>query len=239
MKIGQYKPVPLTEAILAEQQKALLDADETMTDSIALMNQTKRRDSSGGQSCYSGSTVTLDFHDYCFSPPAEDGDDEMGSCEDALNDMSTAANSPILYPSAMFDDLIMSIPTISDMAMNTTSSMITNLTADTTSPFVKEADDCHLSEGSSSTSQNYSYQNTPSPSNPVDTLLTLSEIYQQALLLNTEGLFDPTSHIVKEESSNLFSLNDSTVNNDMLSKFDNGNIMNDDFIVDPLLNQLF
>lgn len=55
----KHEPIPLTEEALLEQQKE-----------YEASNKRLRRNSN--QSCYSGTTVTLDFHDYCFSPPAEE-----------------------------------------------------------------------------------------------------------------------------------------------------------------------
>ncbi|KAG0740763.1 hypothetical protein G6F57_011305 [Rhizopus arrhizus] len=49
--------VPLTQKSLEEKQKEFDGGAQTK----------QRRDS-----CYSGTTVTLDFHDYCFSPPPEE-----------------------------------------------------------------------------------------------------------------------------------------------------------------------
>lgn len=55
----KHESIPLTEEALFEQQKE-----------YEASNKRLRRNSN--QSCYSGTTVTLDFHDYCFSPPAEE-----------------------------------------------------------------------------------------------------------------------------------------------------------------------
>ncbi|KAI9251097.1 hypothetical protein EDC94DRAFT_568511 [Helicostylum pulchrum] len=146
-----------------------------------------RRDSN--QSCYSGTTVTLDFHDYCFSPPAEE--------EEQQNNLITP------FDGNMFDDLI-----LASLPLN--------------------VDDV-LSEGSSSnTSQNLSYQNTPSP----ESLMTF---YQQALLLKNDenGLF----LLNQNDSSN----NSATAVVDFMTKYQNVvNAGMDDFTSDPnLLNQLF
>ncbi|KAI9480875.1 MAG: hypothetical protein EXX96DRAFT_617849 [Benjaminiella poitrasii] len=102
--------IPLTEEALANQQKQLSESE-------SVSSTMKRCDSIAGQSCYSGTTVTLDFHDYCFSPPPEDGDDDMDimvSCchEDTMQEMSaTATNSPLLHStnSQMLNGLIFNV----------------------------------------------------------------------------------------------------------------------------------
>lgn len=163
IKTDNTQVIPLTEQALADQQKELMELG------LSSSSTSLRRDSATGQSCYSGTTVTLDFHDYCFSPPPGEDVDMLGSCEEdtttttttTMHDLSTAANSPALFPSAaasMFDELILaSLPSLT--------------TAD------------GLLSGSSSNNSSgdeKSYQNTPSP----QALITLSEIYQQALLMS-------------------------------------------------------
>ncbi|KAI8083784.1 hypothetical protein BDF21DRAFT_492686 [Thamnidium elegans] len=164
--------VPLTLDALAELDSTL--------------SKRTRRDSN--QSCYSGTTVTLDFHDYCFSPPAE---------EEEQTNLITP------FDGNMFDDLI-----LASLPLN--------------------VDDV-LSEGSSSnTSQNLSYQNTPSP----ESLMTF---YQQALLLKNDenGLF-----LLNQNDSNN---NSATAVVDFMTKYQSVvNAGMDDFTSDPnLLNQLF
>lgn len=68
------RPLPLTEQTLAAQQQKE-------------SNPCRRRDS-----CYSGSTITLDFHDYCFSPPPEE-DTEMTFQEQQQPDCSCSTSS--------------------------------------------------------------------------------------------------------------------------------------------------
>ncbi|KAL7325170.1 hypothetical protein PS15p_207686 [Mucor circinelloides] len=230
--------IPLTAQALADQQKEL----QELGLASAVTSPHKRRDSITGQSCYSGTTVTLDFHDFCFSPPPEEDNDMMASCEEdtttttTMHDVSTAANSPI-FPTTnnMFEDFILaSFPPVDsskDMLMP----------------------DQLLSNGNNSSdeSNGSSYQNTPSP----QALITLSELYQQAFLMGaatndgvTDTLFNPDSN----KNNNLFMLEDENANHvggaviDLIAKYGNVNAGVDDFtntpssVTDPsLLNQLF
>lgn len=171
--------IKLEENYIPLTMDALAEFDSTLS-------KRARRDSN--QSCYSGTTVTLDFHDYCFSPPAE---------EEEQTNLITS------FDGNMFDDLI-----LASLPLN--------------------VDDV-LSEGSSSnTSQNLSYQNTPSP----ESLMTF---YQQALLLKNDenGLF----LLNQNDSSN----NSATAVVDFMAKYQSVvNAGMDDFTSDPnLLNQLF
>lgn len=80
--------------IKQEENYAPLTADALAEfDSTTMLSKRSRRDSN--QSCYSGTTVTLDFHDYCFSPPAEDEDH---------NSQLIPTTS---FDGNMFDDLIL------------------------------------------------------------------------------------------------------------------------------------
>jgi hypothetical protein len=229
--------IPLTEQALADQQKELMELG-LASSSISL-----RRDSAAGQSCYSGTTVTLDFHDYCFSPPPGEDVDMLGSCEEdtttttttaTIHDPSTAANSPTLFPStaaSMFDELILaSLP-----SLTTTDGL--------------------LSSSNNSSGDEKSYQNTPSP----QALITLSEIYQQALLMsatdstavNDESLlFHNTNADTNPKDNDLFLLTgDGQHNNsviDLITKFGNvtagmDTLSNTTSTTDDtsLLNQLF
>ncbi|EPB88934.1 hypothetical protein HMPREF1544_04194 [Mucor circinelloides 1006PhL] len=230
--------IPLTAQALADQQKEL----QELGLASAVTSPHKRRDSITGQSCYSGTTVTLDFHDFCFSPPPEEDNDMMASCEEdtttttTMHDVSTAANSPI-FPTTnnMFEDFILaSFPPVDsskDMLMP----------------------DQLLSNGNNSSdeSNGSSYQNTPSP----QALITLSELYQQAFLMGaatndgvTDTLFNPDNN----KNNNLFMLEDENANHvggaviDLIAKYGNVNAGVDDFtntpssVTDPsLLNQLF
>ncbi|ORE18493.1 hypothetical protein BCV71DRAFT_179450 [Rhizopus microsporus] len=114
----EQKIVPLTEKVLEEKQKEF-DAQSK-----------QRRDS-----CYSGTTVTLDFHDYCFSPAAEDDDCNLSATKDTEEGSSTAHDE---YSSNMLQDFILAPP-----------------------PSDQQQELDSLSEGSGS--QNFSYQSTPSP----------------------------------------------------------------------------
>ncbi|KAK4509887.1 uncharacterized protein ATC70_007191 [Mucor velutinosus] len=230
--------IPLTAQALADQQKEL----QELGLAGAISSPHKRRDSTTGQSCYSGTTVTLDFHDFCFSPPPEEDNDMMASCEEdtttttTMHDVSTAANSPV-FPTTtnMFEDFILaSFPPVDS-------------SKDILMP------DQLLSNGNNSSdeSNGSSYQNTPSP----EALITLSELYQQAFLMGaatnagtTDGLFHPDNN----KDSALFMLDDENANHvggsviDLIAKYGNVNAGVDDFtnpsssVADPsLLNQLF
>lgn len=229
--------IPLTAQALADQQKELLELGLTN----ALPSQHKRRDSATGQSCYSGTTVTLDFHDFCFSPPPEEDVDMMASCEEdtttttTMHDVSTAANSPI-FPttSNMFEDFILaSFPPV-----------------DSSKDILMPDQLLNNSSNSSDESNGSSYQNTPSP----QALITLSELYQQAFLMGTtndgtqDGLFDHDNN----KENTLFMLGDEHSTNvgsnviDLIAKYGNVNAGVDDFTntsssaTDPtLMNQLF
>ncbi|KAI7899529.1 uncharacterized protein BX663DRAFT_521201 [Cokeromyces recurvatus] len=93
--------IPLTERALADQQRLL-----SSESSIPINKHRRRNSSSTDPSCYSGTTVTLDFHDYCFSPPPSE--------EDTIQDLSTTTvNNNHLFPTAttssttsMLDNLI-------------------------------------------------------------------------------------------------------------------------------------
>ncbi|OAD02068.1 hypothetical protein MUCCIDRAFT_164008 [Mucor lusitanicus CBS 277.49] len=229
---------PLTAQALADQQREL----QELGLASAISSPHKRRDSTTGQSCYSGTTVTLDFHDFCFSPPPEEDNDMMASCEEdtttttTMHDVSTAANSPI-FPATtnMFEDFILA------------SFQPVDSSKDILMP------DQLLSNGNNSSdeSNGSSYQNTPSP----QALITLSELYQQAFLMGaatsdgtTDGLFHPDN----TKDTSLFMLDDENANHvggnviDLIAKYGNVNAGVDDFtnasssVADSsLLNQLF
>jgi hypothetical protein len=84
----QDNKIPLTEQALAEQQKEF--------------HQSRRNRRDSQESFYSGTTVTLDFHDYCFSPPAEE--------EEVV-----VEEQPFVQSGNMFDDLILAALPISDV----------------------------------------------------------------------------------------------------------------------------
>lgn len=181
-------PSSPTPDIKEEQDGYLPLTVETLAEFDSTTTPAKRSRRDSNQSCYSGTTVTLDFNDYCFSPPAEE------------EEQQTIAP----FNGSMFDDLILATLPIN-------------------------IDDV-LSEGSSSTSQNLSYQNTPSP----ESLMTF---YQQALLLKE----NETSLFMMNENNE--SVNPSTTTNvvDFMTKYQNVvNAGMGDFTADPtLLNQLF
>lgn len=230
--------IPLTAQALADQQKELQELGLASD----VSSPHKRRDSTTGQSCYSGTTVTLDFHDFCFSPPPEEDNDMMASCEEdtttttTMHDVSTAANSPI-FPTAtnMFEDFILaSFPPV-------------NASKDMLMP------DQLLSNGNNSSdeSNGSSYQNTPSP----QALITLSELYQQAFLMGdaaNDGASDGLFHPDNSKDTSLFMLDDEHASHvggnviDLIAKYGSVNAGVDDFtnasgsVADPsLLNQLF
>lgn len=101
IKQEQDEYLPLTVETLAE-------FDSTTT--------TKRSRRDSNQSCYSGTTVTLDFNDYCFSPPAE---------EEEQQQIITPFNGN------MFDDLILAtLPlNIDDVLSEDSSSTSQNLSS--------------------------------------------------------------------------------------------------------------
>lgn len=145
-EVEEQTAIPLTEQALEQQQKEFDALKRNRRDSI--------------QSFYSGTTVTLDFHDYCFSPPAE----EEELIIDAPTTTTTeAVHTPFIDNSNnsnnnMFDELILAaaMPPMNGVAV-----------------------DDVLSESTSSSSNDTSQQNTPSPAE------SLMNFYQHALLLNT------------------------------------------------------
>ncbi|OBZ85769.1 hypothetical protein A0J61_06180 [Choanephora cucurbitarum] len=166
--------IPLTAEALAEQQREFEQLSATTSTSALPAPTTSRRGSTAGQSCYSGTTVTLDFHDYCFSPPPEE-DVDMTCEEDTtttttttLHDLSTA-NSPIFPSVAIFDDLMLATMSSKSMILGSN-----NLLHDSNESIDSINESINESTGSS-------YQSTPSP----QALLTLSEMYQQAFLMST------------------------------------------------------
>ncbi|KAI8644093.1 hypothetical protein BD408DRAFT_413713 [Parasitella parasitica] len=236
--ILNHQSIPLTAQALADQQKELFELGLTS----ATPSQHKRRDSTTGQSCYSGTTVTLDFHDFCFSPPPEEDNDMMASCEEdtttttTMYDVSTTANSPI-FPAnnSIFNDFILaSFPSA-------------NQNKDVLMPDQL----LNNSSNNSDESNGSSYQNTPSP----QALIALSELYQRAFLMGASNdatqdrLFDADGN----KESTLFMLEAEHVTHvgsnviDLIAKYGNVNAGVGDFtntssssVTDPtLLNQLF
>ncbi|KAI8879434.1 hypothetical protein K501DRAFT_336093 [Backusella circina FSU 941] len=246
------KSIPLTEQALANQQKELMELDHATNNNSNPHNfaasASERRNSVSGQSCYSGTTVTLDFHDYCFSPPAEEEDDEMESFEDTL--LSTAANSPNYMSVTMFDDLV-ALGSSLEAGMlrqdKDTSSLSDNN---------KDAYDNTMSQqnspspnysSTSSASNNTSCSSSTSSSsnnnNQVESLsmLSLNEMYQQALLLDpTATLFNNSNTAAtskEDEDTTIFDTGFGDANQ-LLSKYENVNAGMDDF-TGPLLSRLF
>ncbi|KAI8047731.1 uncharacterized protein B0P05DRAFT_565433 [Gilbertella persicaria] len=209
-------PKEANEETTQQQEKILLTAEALAEQQKEFTNESPaaRRDSTAGQSCYSGTTVTLDFHDYCFSPPPEE-DADMACEEDTttttttttttLHDLSTAANSPIFPPtSAIFDELILAtMSNGKDMLLGNSDSL--------------------LASGSTSSmdESTSSYQTTPSP----QALFTLSEMYQQAFLMSSSSDGTPNDSLLDNSNTNkenMFLMTDETENShviDLITKF--------------------
>ncbi|CEP09086.1 hypothetical protein [Parasitella parasitica] len=236
--INSYQSIPLTAQALADQQKELVELGLA----TVMPSQHKRRDSTAGQSCYSGTTVTLDFHDFCFSPPPEEDSDMMASCKEdtttttTMHDVSTAANSPI-FPAtnSMFDDFILaSYPSVNSTKNVLMSDQLLN-----------------SSNNSSDESNGSSYQNTPSP----QALVTLSELYQQTFLsgATNDAMQDRFFDADSSKENALFMLDAESAAHassnviDLIAKYGNVNAGVGDFtntssspVTNPsLLNQLF
>lgn len=243
------KLIPLTEQALANQQKELMELDHTSNSNPHNFTTTtsERRNSVSGQSCYSGTTVTLDFHDYCFSPPAEEEDDEMGSFEDTL--LSTAANSPTYMSSTMFDDLVALGSSLESNMLrqdkdgsslsDNNNDGYENTMSQHNSPSPNYSS---TSSSSNNTSCSSSTASSSNNNNQVESLsmLSLNEMYQQALLLDpTATLFNNTNIAASkdDEDTTIFDTGFDDANQ-LLNKYETVNAGMDDF-TGPLLNQLF
>ncbi|KAI7894122.1 uncharacterized protein EV154DRAFT_438668 [Mucor mucedo] len=115
-----YVPPPPSPIVAIKQEgedylpltvETLAEFDSTTTTTTSTSTKRSRRDSN--QSCYSGTTVTLDFNDYCFSPPAEEEEGEV-----------------IPFHGTMFDDLILAtLPLNIDDVLSEGSSTSQNLSS--------------------------------------------------------------------------------------------------------------